>query len=141
MFSKTNLLTTLVTGIFLFFLGYLIWGILTVDFFTEHAGSATGVMKEEPDMLFIALSCLIQAFFLSAIYGKWAGGKHSAMEGLEFGILIGAFYGLGTAFMQIGTANLFDMTGGLANGVLEIVYYALAGVLVAIMFKATAKKA
>ena len=65
MFSKSNLLSTLFGGIFLFFGGYLIWGVLTVDFFNSHAGTATGVMRENPDMVHLAIACLLQAFFLA----------------------------------------------------------------------------
>ena len=34
MFSKSNLIATLVAGIFMFLGGYLIWGTLMVDFFS-----------------------------------------------------------------------------------------------------------
>ena len=80
MFSKSNLLATLVGGLFLFLGGYLIWGVLTVDFFAQHAGSATGVHKESPEMVYLAIGCLLEAFFMSSIYGKWARSKKSARK-------------------------------------------------------------
>ena len=60
MFSKSNLLATLVGAIVMFFLGYLIWGIATVDFFTEH--TIVNTMKETPDLALIAVSNVIGAF-------------------------------------------------------------------------------
>jgi len=138
MFSKSNLVATLVGSIFLFLGGYLIWGVLTVDFFAQHAGSATGVNKE-PDLLFVAIGCLIEAFFLSTIYGKWAQGIHSAKEGFEFGALVGAFFGFGEGLIWYGTTNLSDLTGVLVSGFLNMIFVGLAGIIVALIYKSTTK--
>ncbi len=140
MFSKSNLLATLATAIFLFFGGWLIWGILTVDFFAEHAGSATGVLKDPGDLVYVALGSLLQAFFMSTIYSKWARGVHSAKEGLEFGALVGAFLGLGLGLLWYGLANLSDLTGVFAEAVLDIIFMGIAGVIIAVVYKATASK-
>jgi hypothetical protein len=137
MFSKSNLLATLVTGIYFFIVGYLIWGVLTVDFFAEHAGSATGVMKEEVDMVFVAIGCLIQALFLSTLYGKWSHGVHSVKQGLDFGACIGGFIGIGMGLLWYGTSNLSDLTGVFAEAVLDIIFMAVGGVIIAIMYKST----
>ena len=139
MFSKSNLLATLATGIFLFLGGYLIWGVLTVDFFSQHAGSATGVMKEPIDMVHVALGNLFQAFFLSTIYSKWARGVHSAKGGFEFGALVGAFMGIGIGLLWFGVANLSDLTGVAVEAILDIVFMGIAGVVIALVYKATSK--
>ncbi len=139
MFSKSNLLATLASGIFLFFGGYLIWGILTVDFFAEHAGSATGVMKDPGDLVYIVIGSLLQAFFMSTIYSKWARGVHSAKEGLEVGALVGAFIGLGLGVLWYGIANMSDLTGVFAEAVLDIIFMGIAGVIIAVVYKATSK--
>jgi ABC-type amino acid transport system permease subunit len=138
MFSKSNLLATIVGAIFLFIGGYLIWGVLTVDFFAQHVGSATGVSKE-PDMLFIAIGCIIEAFFLSTIYGKWANSIHSAKEGFVFGAFIGAFFGFGEGMIWYGTTNLSDLTGVLTSGLLNTIFVGIAGVIVAMIYKSTTK--
>ena len=140
MFSKSNFLATLAAGLFNFFGGYLLWGIATVDFFFQHEGIATDVMKENPDMVFLALGCFVQAFFMSTIYSKWARGIHSAKEGFEFGALVGAFTGFGIGLLMYGVANLSDLTGVLAEGVLEIIFTGIAGVIIALVYKSTSKK-
>jgi len=140
MFSKSNLLATLAAGIFNFLGGYLIWGIATTDFFAQHAGSATGVMKDPVDMVHIALGCFIQAFFMSAIYSKWARGIHSAKEGFQFGAMVGAFTGFGIGLIMYGTSNFSDLTGILVEGLIEVVYYGVIGVIIALVYKATSKK-
>ena len=139
MFSKSNLLSTLATGIFLFLGGYLVWGILTVDFFAEHAGSATGVSKEAIDLIYVAIGCLLEAFFMTAIYSKWANGVHSASEGFQFGALLGALFGFGEMFIWLGTSNLSDMTGFLVGGVINVIFMGVAGVVLALVYKATSK--
>jgi len=140
MFSKSNLLATLAAGLFNFFGGYLVWGIATADFFDQHAGSATGVMKDEPNMIYLALGCFVQAFFMSTIYSKWARGVHSAKEGFEFGALVGAFTGFGIGLLMYGVGNLSDLTGVLAEGVLEVIFTGIVGVIIALVYKATSKK-
>jgi hypothetical protein len=140
MFSKSNLLATLAAGIFNFIGGYLIWGIATTDFFAQHAGSATGVMKDPVDLVFIAIGCFIQAFIMSTIYGKWARGIHSAKEGFEFGALIGVFTGFGVGLIMYGSSNFSDLTGVLVEGMIEIVYYGIIGMIIALVYKATSKK-
>jgi len=139
MFSKSNLLATIVAAIFLFFGGNVIWGILMVDFFAEHAGSATGVMKEEADMLHIGLSSLFQAFFMGAIYSKWARGVHSFKEGFQFGALVGAFMGIGMGLLWFGTSNLNDFTATSVEAVIEIIYFGIAGGLIGFVYKASSK--
>ena len=83
MFSKSNLLATLVGAVVMFFLGYLIWGIATVDFFADH--TIVNTMKEVPNLGLIALGNLVGAFALSTLYSKWARGHHSMSEGFQFG--------------------------------------------------------
>ena len=139
MFSKSNLLATLVAGVFLFFGGYVIWGILMVDFFAEHAGTATGVMKEEVDMFHIALGSLIQAFFMGTIYSKWSQGVHNAKNGFQFGALVGAFMGIGIGLLWFATSNLNDFTGTTVEAILEIIFFGIAGAIIGMVYKATNK--
>ncbi|MEX0272953.1 MAG: hypothetical protein AB3N16_01090 [Flavobacteriaceae bacterium] len=138
MFSKSNLLATLAGAITMFFLGYLIWGVLTASLFEEH--TLIDFMKDPPDFLFIILGNLFGAFAMSTLYGKWARGIHSAKEGAEFGALFGVFVGLGAWFVQYATANLMDLNGYLINVPLEIIYYVVVGVVIALVYKATRPK-
>ncbi len=139
MFTKQNLLATLAGFVAMFVLGYVIWGIATVDFFEGH--TLTNIMKDPPDMLFIALGNLIGTFALSSLYGKWARGIHSAGEGFQFGVWIGIFVGLGMGLLWYGTSELMDMTGHLVEAILDIIFYGIIGAIIALVYKATAAKA
>jgi hypothetical protein len=138
MFSKSNLISSLIGGIFIFAGGYLVWGMLMADFFEAHAGSATGVSKD-PDMLFLAIGCFLQAFFFTAIYGKWSQGVHTAGNGFRLGALVGAFMGFGEFFVWYATSNLHDLTGTLTNGVINVLFMGIAGAIIATVYKAMSK--
>jgi len=138
MFSKSNLLATVVATIVMFLLGYLLWGIAAEGLMEGHV--ITNIFKEEPDFVFIILGNLVSAFALSNLYGKWARGHHSAKEGAQFGAWIGLFSGLGTALIQYATANMLDLTGHLIDFVLALVFFVLTGVVIALVYQKTAAK-
>jgi hypothetical protein len=138
MFTKQNLLATLAGFLVMFLLGYAIWGYLTVDFFEGH--TLNNVMKDPADMLFIAISNIVAVFAMSTIYGKWARGHHSAGEGFKFGAWVGVFVGLGLNLLWYGTTELMDLTGHLAEGVIDIIFYGIIGAVIAMVYKATATK-
>ncbi len=138
MFSKSNLLATLIGGIVMFFLGYLIWGIATADFFEEH--SVVNVMKEVPNLGLIALGNLVGAFVLSSLYSKWARGHHSMGEGFQFGAWIGVFVGVGMGLIWYATSNWMDLTGHIAEAIIDIIYYGIIGAIIALVYQKTAAK-
>ncbi|MBT8297633.1 MAG: hypothetical protein KJO52_04810 [Maribacter sp.] len=138
MFTKENLPASLAGFIVMFLLGYAIWGFATEDFFDGH--TLKNVMKETPDMLFIALGNLIGAFALSSLYGKWAKGVHSAKEGFQFGIWVGIFTGFGMGLLNYGVSEIMDLTGYIAEGIIEIIFYGIIGAVIALVYKATATK-
>jgi uncharacterized membrane protein (DUF485 family) len=138
MFSKSNLLATLVAAIVMFFLGYLIWGIATVDFFTEH--TIVNAMKEVPDLGIIALANLIASFILSILYSKWARGHHSLGQGFEFGAWIGALIGLGMGLITYATVSWMDITAHLVEAIIDIIFYGIIGAIIALIYKKTAAK-
>ncbi|MBO0321378.1 hypothetical protein J0X14_03640 [Muricauda sp. CAU 1633] len=138
MFSKSNLLATLVGTIVMFFLGYLIWGMATVDFFEQH--TIVSVMKEVPNLGLIALANLIAVFALSTLYSKWARGHHSMGQGFQFGMWIGILIGLGMGLLNYATANFMDMTGHVVEAILDIAFFGIIGVVISLVYQKTAKK-
>jgi uncharacterized membrane protein len=139
MFSKSNLLATLVSGITMFVLGYAIFGILGESLLESH--TLTNIMKDTPDFIHLFLGCLISAFALSTLYGKWARGHHSFREGAEFGVWIGVYYGLGEGLIMFATSTLTDFTGYIITGLLNIIFFLIIGAIIALIYKATSKKA
>lgn len=141
MFSKSNLLAGIAGGITHFLLGYLIYGMMMRDFFAENLINANIYRPEGSEiMLFIALGALAQGFFMSTIYSKWARGIHSARQGVEFGALVGAFVGIGIGLLNYGVMNGLGKKGTLVDAIVAIVFFAVVGLVISVVYKATAKK-
>ncbi len=138
MFSKSNLIATVVTAVVMFFLGFIIWGVALANFFEPYM--ITDVSKEPMEFPLIAASQLVGAFILCSIYRKWARGHHSASEGFQFGVAIGAFTGVAMGLMWYATTTMMNFTGFLVEAIVEIVYYGIVGVVIALIYKAVDKK-
>ncbi len=133
MFSKTNLISTLVTALWAYLGGFLIWVIIATPLMEGHEGSATGVWKETPDHLILILGCVIFAFAFSTIYSKLSGG-HSLSHGAKFGLAVAIMLGFGEGIINLGVANFSDLTGTIIGGVLSIVFYVVMGVLASLVY-------
>ncbi len=140
MFSKTNLLSTLAAAIWAYLGGYLLWGMLTVDYFNDHLGSATGVMRELPDMVHLIIGCIIVAFAFSTIYGKWASAAYGAASGFAFGFWIAVLIGLGEGLVNYATTNISDITATLVNVLITIVFYGIMGLIVGLIYSKTTSR-
>jgi len=138
MFSKSNMLSIILSFLILFLGSWLFYGVLMSSFFSNHSITTSTILKE-PDMLFIAFGYLIQAIVLVAIYPKWARGKHTAKFGLEFGAFIGAFIGFGIGLINFGTVHELDQLATIVDGIWNIIFYAIVGLAIALIFKNTEK--
>lgn len=135
MFSKANLLGALVAAVWAFFGGYLLWGYLAADILSEHAGSATGVMREMPDMFHLVLGCTFVGIAFSILYSKWGGPASGAGSGFTFGFWIGVLIGLGEGLINFSTTYLMDIVGVMINALIAIVFYGIMGVLVGLVYR------
>ena len=133
--SLPNLVAIVASFLILFFLNYIFYGVVAAEFFEDHAGSATGVQKENVDMIFIFLGTVVQAIALTLLYAKWAQGHHDMASGARFGALAGTFAGFGMTLIMYGTSNLFDMTALLVDGFWYIFLYGLCGSVIALSMK------
>ena len=134
MFSKANIVSTLVTAIWGYFGGWLTWGILLKDYLSEHAGGATGVMRETPDMVYLVIGCIIVAFVFSTIYGKWGSDGFGITSGITYGIWVGLLFGLGEGLISYAVMDTSDLTGVLANAGANVVFYAIMGLLAGMVY-------
>jgi hypothetical protein len=133
------LIAGLVGGIVAFLLGWVIWGILMADFFKANVGTATGVEKMPPDMLFLVISNLAWGFLLALIFGRWASistFQSGAIAGGVICLLIGVSYELGMYSMM----NVMTLNGHVVNIILGGIMGAIIGGLVAWVLGYGAKK-
>jgi hypothetical protein len=66
---------------------------------------------------------------------KMAGGQYTPISGIKFGSWFGIFVGTGLGLAQMGTSNLMDLSGHLMEAVLELVYHAIVGLIIALVYK------
>ena len=137
MFSKVNLISTLITTIWGFFGGFLLWDIIGDSFLMEHLGTANAVTKEIPDMLFLVIGCLVVGFLFSHLFSNWSRGGYSVAQGAKFGITLGLLIGFGNGFIDYSTVGILDFTGTLVNGFIYVIHFMIMGILAGIIYKQT----
>lgn len=117
-------------GIAYFLLGWLVYGILLMDFMTNNAGTATGVMKAQNEMVWWALIVgnLLSGFALSYVLSK--AGVKSAAAGAAMGFVFGLLISAAFDFTMFGTSNIMTMKGMLADICASTVMSAIVGGIV-----------
>ena len=127
---KRMTIGTIVGGIVLYILGVVIWQMLFADFFAANAGSATGVAKEMPVIWAIALGSLLYAKLITYVLETGSGSK-SVMDGLKAGAVVGLLLWGTVDFIYYGYFNLNNLTGVIADTVLEGVRGGIVGAVIA----------
>lgn len=129
--GSNKVLAVLAGWVTIFVLGYLVYGMLMADFFAANAGTATGVMKDPPDLIMIGLGELVSAVFLVVVLG-WAGVTDAA-AGFQKGALIGLLLSASVGFVWLGAFNISTMTGTLADVVVSAVRIGIGGAVIGAM--------
>ncbi len=91
--NKKVWIAGLAGGVAAFFLGWLIWGILLMDFSEANTTVYEGLFKEQMNMVTIFIGCLLWAFTIAWIYYNFSGRKSvqgGAVTGAILGLLIAA---------------------------------------------------
>jgi len=126
--SKKFLIGTLVGGIVLFVLGYLIYGMALTSFFQQHSVAPAGSMKTMNEIVWWALILgnLASGALLTYIYLKM-GNINSFGSGATTGAAIGFFMGLAMDLIRFATENTVDLTATFTDVLVGIVMTAIAG--------------
>jgi hypothetical protein len=138
MFSKSNIISTLVTAIWGYFGGWVIWGIIFDPILVDHSGGATGVMREMPDMVHLIIGCILVGFFFSTIYGKWGKENYGVSGGITYGLLIGMLFGLGDGIVDFAVADLLTISGTFINALSYMIFYSIMGLFAGLVYSKTA---
>lgn len=140
MTGKTFAVATIAGAATSFIVGYLIYGILMANFFANNAGSATGVMMEEPMMVGLFLGNLVYAALLTLILGSYAKVS-SVAEGVKVGTLVGLLMGLGMNLIWYSTSNISNLTAHLVDSALSGVIAGITGAVIAVVVGKTSASA
>lgn len=133
MINKNCILATLGAFATMFVLGFVIYQPVLGDFFAANAGTATGVIKENPVFWQIIVGQLCGAGLLVTVL-SWKGVESAAdgfKGGAVFGLLLSLFYG----FMTLGTMNTSTMNAVLVDVVVTVVLMGAAGAVGALVLK------
>ena len=128
MATKQFTMATLAGGVAAMIVGYLLNGLLLMDFYTTNVGSASGVYKEVPIWWSLILGQVLFAGFLTMIIG-WRGDS-SAGAGLKTGALVGLVLGLSINFTFYGTANIANLTATLVRPVVIMIQTGIIGAVI-----------
>lgn len=126
--AKKRILATLAGFVVFFLLGWLFYGILLMDFNAANSGTASGVMREETEMVWWALILgnLFQAYLLVYIFGKWANIT-TFSGGFSAGLIIGLILGFAVNLSWYGTMNITNLTAALVDPFVSGVMMAITG--------------
>lgn len=128
MTAQKRMVATLAGFVTLFLLNFLFYGVLLTEFMASNAGTATGVMKADADMLWwpLVLGTVFQAYLLVYVFGNWANISTFG-GGLKAGAMIGLLFALGFDLVMYGTANIMNLTATLVDPLVMAVSYGVTG--------------
>jgi len=109
-------------------IGALLYGILFAGLFGANMGSATGVMKDPPDFLWVALAHVPFGVLLTLVI-SWRGST-SARGGAATGAILGFLMAASYDLSQYGTTNLWSLKLTLVDPLITMVLVGAAGAVV-----------
>ena len=133
---KRFMIGTVVGAIALLAVGYVIWNMLFVDFFAANTGSATGVTKDPQLLWALALGSLFYAALLTFVIESGSGSA-SVADGLKTGAIVGGLMWFAVDFTLYAVWNVSNLTGAIADSVLEMIRAAIGGAVIAAVLGAT----
>jgi len=130
--TKKFLIGTFIGGIVLFFLGYLLYGKLLTDFFTQHSHAPAGADRAMTDLIWwgLIVGNLGTGALLTYVILK-PGNANSFGSGAGIGLAVGFFSSLGNDLVRYATENGSDLHGVCADIAVFTVMCAVAGGIIA----------
>ena len=130
--TKRLVIGTIVGGITLRLVGYLIVERAFAGFYAANVGSATGAFRDPGLQWAYALSGLSFAALVTLGIASRAGAPTIA-GGFTTGAVIGFLVWFGVDFGLYGYANLFNLTATIVDPLIETVHFGIAGAVIAVV--------
>ena len=131
---------SLAGGVTLFVVGFLLWGLLFAGFFDAHMGTATNVVKAEPELFHLALGQFFWGVLLTVIIARYAGVS-GFVPGVRIGALMGFLMSLSVGLNQFSMANLVDLTAVLTDPFVAAVWSGLGGGVIGLVLGSGSREA
>ena len=131
---KKFILGGLAGGIAQFFLGWLVYGILLMNYMNSHAGKVSGFMRPDMEMEWWALILgnLAAGFLLSYVF-NWVGKVNSVVSGVITGAVLGFIIACSYDFSMYGTTFLYSKHGLMADVLAATAVSAITGAIVVVV--------
>lgn len=130
--TRRLVIGTLVGGIIVFALGYLIFDLAFADFYAANVGSATGVARDPQLVWAVALGSLSYAALVTLAIGSRAGSSNIG-AGVKNGALVGFLLWFTVDFILYGVTNVTNLTRAVVDPLLELVRGGIAGGVIAVV--------
>ena len=126
MTTKQWVAGTVVGGIVVFALGYLLFEVLLKDFYAANGGSATGVTRDPPVVWALAVGALAYAALI--LYAmKAQAASASVSSGMKIGATVGFLLWLCADFTLFGATNMSNLTVTMVDPLVELVHGGVTG--------------
>ena len=137
--SKNYFLAGILGGIVYFLLGWLVYGMLLMNYMEENAGLALGVNRVEMLLWSIGLGSLLYGFFLSYIF-SCVGQVKTAAAGAKSGAWVGFLVAGAIDFIMYGSTNISTLNAVAVDILAATVLASITGAVVAWVLGAGATK-
>jgi hypothetical protein len=128
--AKRLVIGTLVGGITMYVVGYLIFEVMFAAFYAANAGSATGVARDVNLEWAVALGTLAYAALVTFAMGNQSGPSTIA-AGIKTGAVVGFLLWFTADFIFYGITNVANLTRAIADPLLELVRGGIGGGVIA----------
>lgn len=125
---KKLLMGGITGGVLFFLLGWLIYGILLMDFMASHTGIAGNIARPQPDFLYLIIGNLAMGFLMAYIFIK--ANVNSLTGGFITAAIIGLLMAVGYDCMAYATSTVLSKTGMAADVAASTVMSAITGAVV-----------
>jgi len=126
--GKRLMIGTLVGGVVMFALGYVIFVLLMGDYFSSQI-TMPGLERETPIIWAQLLGTAVLAALVTLCL-EWSGAS-SPMQAFKIGAIVGLLVWVGVDFIYYGFTNMMTLTQTLVDPLLEVVRTGLGAVVIA----------
>jgi Protein of unknown function (DUF1761) len=138
--NKKILIGGIAGGILFFLLGWLVYGILLMDYMNQHAGLKGNVNRGDGDMkmIYIFAGSVMQGILLAYVLVK--ANVSSVVQGFVTGAILGFLISSSVDLSMYGTTYILSKHSILADVIAATAITAVTGAVVLLIINASAKK-
>lgn len=130
--NAKTIIAAVVGAIAAFLLGWIIWGMLLMDYFIANMVNYEGLMINPPILWAIFLSGLATSFLLAYLFEKM--NVHTLADGFKNGLIIYFFIALSMALYFYASMNWYSgKVVMIVDVVVNSIYGGLIGMVIALM--------